>query len=505
MYAKLQLIDTMDEIQKIKSLLQDQDWRLFSWKLYKIVDKNWKLIPFEPNKAQKDFYDNMHNLNIIVKARQKGFSTFIQIYLLDQVLFKKNWSVWIIAQDHESAINIFKNKIKVAFDNLPSRLKSYYIVRSDRANEISFENTWSKIRVATSFRSDTLQWLHISEYWKICAKYPLNAKEIKEGSLEAVGKWNFVCIESTAEWWEWLFYEMSKKAKEIQDTKRQPNEMEWKLLFSPRRDDIWYEYDWDVLITQEEADYFDKLDWMWIKVTRWQKNRYVLKRREKWDGMMKEYPSTFDEAFQLTLKGSYYEKNLTLARQQWRIWSYPYNPWLQVHTARDLWWSWWWDDTSCRFFQLYDNKIYIIDYLEWNWYWRLEKLSIVQSKKYNFGRWIWPQDIMNNNEWETKRHMAKKIGITFERLPMEKSLNDWIELVRTNFHRMHFDEQKCAKWLNRLSVYRRSRDEANWVRRDRPQHNWASHAADALRYLCRWLQMADNERKVDVISMNFNI
>lgn len=494
---------TPEQIAKSKELMRDRKWRLFSGKLYKIKDKDGKVIDFIPNPTQQDFIENIHTKNIILKARQIWFSTMIQIYLLDQALFNRNFKAWVIAQDKETAISLFKDKIKFAFDNLPERLKKFYIVKTDRANELEFENTWSSIRVSTSFRWGTLQWLHISEYGKICAKYPLNANEIKDGALESVWMGNKIFIESTAEWWEWIFYDMCQEARKISDSKREPNDLEYKLFFYPRYEDPKYSTDQYVLITQEEQDYLAKYENI-ITLTQWQKNWYVLKRREKQDWMFKEYPTTYDEAFWSTLKWAYYETQIRQALVQNRIGIVKYNHQLPVHVAFDLWWSWWWDDTAIWFFQQYANQIYIIDYREWTWYWWLEILWIVQNRGYKIWRWIWPHDITANFTGESRRTMAKNIGITFEVLE-RMPITDWITIVRQTFPRLWFDKEKCDQGIKKLSIYRRSRDETNWVRRDRPQHNGASHSADALRYLCSATNKMENEMQPDIIDMVFNI
>lgn len=64
-------------------------------------------------------------------------------------------------------------------------MKAHYSVKTDSVNEMSFSNG-STISVRTSFRSGTIQFLHISEFGKICAKYPDRAKEIVTGAIEAV-------------------------------------------------------------------------------------------------------------------------------------------------------------------------------------------------------------------------------------------------------------------------------------------------------------------------------
>ena len=71
-------------------------------------------------------------------------------------------------------------------------------MNTDNIRELSFSNG-SRIAVGTSFRSGTLQFLHISEFGKICAKYPEKAREIVTGAIEALSIDGKLFIESTAE------------------------------------------------------------------------------------------------------------------------------------------------------------------------------------------------------------------------------------------------------------------------------------------------------------------
>lgn len=114
-----------------------------------------------------------------MKARQLGFTTLRVIDLLDEVLFNSYTSVGIIAQDIGKQKEIFDEKVVFAYDNLPTWLLKEFKKRIDRAGMIKLENNGCSIQVDASFRSGTLQNLHISEYGKICAKTPEKAKEIK--------------------------------------------------------------------------------------------------------------------------------------------------------------------------------------------------------------------------------------------------------------------------------------------------------------------------------------
>ncbi|WP_235896307.1 phage tail tip fiber protein [Yersinia rochesterensis] len=205
-----------EQIAYIKAHLSDVWWRLNN--LYKIVNEDGELVTFRMRPAQRELFKNMHYRNIILKARQLGFSTGIDIYLLDQALFNKNLSCGIIAQDLPAAGEIFSTKISVPFDNLPPWLRATFPVstRREGANggHIEFAHG-SKIRVSTSFRSGTVQRLHISEHGKICAKYPAKAKEVRTGTLNAIKDGCIVFIESTAEGVGGDFHTMSTRAMDL--------------------------------------------------------------------------------------------------------------------------------------------------------------------------------------------------------------------------------------------------------------------------------------------------
>jgi hypothetical protein len=42
------------------------------------------------NTAQAALYHEMHNQNVILKARQRGFTTFVQLLLLDACVFNSD-------------------------------------------------------------------------------------------------------------------------------------------------------------------------------------------------------------------------------------------------------------------------------------------------------------------------------------------------------------------------------------------------------------------------------
>ena len=189
--------------------MHDANWRLAN--LYTIQDKKGHRVKFYPNETQLEYLKNCTNSDLILKARQLGMTTLMCLVGLDEVLFKNDWRVAIIAHTLNDANEIFETKVKFPYDQLPDQIKESRIAINDRAGLLRF-NHGSSIRVATSARSGTLQRLHISEFGKICATSPGKAREIVTGAFPAVGE-NPKTIESTAEGQEGYFYQFCEESQ----------------------------------------------------------------------------------------------------------------------------------------------------------------------------------------------------------------------------------------------------------------------------------------------------
>jgi hypothetical protein len=59
----------------------DPRWCLSN--LYAITDKAGRSVPFRPNSMQLVLLDDLHSANIILKARQLGFTTLCWLIYLD--------------------------------------------------------------------------------------------------------------------------------------------------------------------------------------------------------------------------------------------------------------------------------------------------------------------------------------------------------------------------------------------------------------------------------------
>lgn len=214
--------------------------------LYHIKDKNGQKTLFQLNWCQEDLYWNLHNFNIILKARQLGVTTFFALYFLDICLFNGNVNAAIIADIAKNSKEIFVDKVKFAYDNLNPLVKSFTQAYRDSATEMRFSNG-SVFRVSTSLRSGTVQLLHISEFGKICRESRYKADEIVAGALNTVQAGQFITIESTAEGREGHFFNMVRNCQDKEAKGEELTSLDFKLHFYP-----WHAYDAYTLDNSEE-------------------------------------------------------------------------------------------------------------------------------------------------------------------------------------------------------------------------------------------------------------
>ena len=345
------------DIERAKKLFGDPKWRINH--LYNIVDKYGKSRVFKLNWAQNELYDNMWYCNIILKARQLGMSTFICLLFLDRCLFNSNISAGIIAHTLEDSQQLFR-RVKFAYDSLPEELKKIISAENDTANMLKFSNG-SSLRVGTSLRSSTFQYLHISEFGKICAKYPDKAQEIITGSLNTVAPGQYIFIESTAEGRSGYFYDICKTAQQNKQNKKELSKLDFKFHFFPWYKEPSYRIGSIFPVNDDMQKYFDHLLTIGINLDIEQKQWYISKETTQQDDMRREFPSTPEESWEVSHEGLYYSKQMTTLRSEGRIGFVPYDDQIPVYTAWDLGYN---DSNSIWYFQIHGKEIRLIDYDE---------------------------------------------------------------------------------------------------------------------------------------------
>lgn len=191
-----------------------------------------------------------------------------------------------------------------------------------------------------------------------------------------------------------------------------------------------------------------------------------------------EYECSFDAA----IPGAYYADWLNTAENEGRIGSVPHDPSLPVFTAWDLGIG---DSTAIWFYQMASNELRVIDYLEGSGVgldWYAERLK---EKGYTYAGHTLPHDA-DVSELGTGRRRVDVLrnvhGIHARVLP-RTSVDDGIQAVRRLLPRCRFDAARCERGLDALRNYQREWSDKLRAFRDRPLHDWSSHAADAFRYL----------------------
>lgn len=485
-------MDNQQTSQAIKSKLGDRAWRLNN--LYWIKDKHGKKIRFRLNWAQRKLYGTLWYFNIILKARQLGFTTFILIYFLDACLFNSNHAAGVVAHTKDDAQDLFDNKVKFAYDNLPEWLKAERAAHTDSAKKLVFSNG-SSFTIGTSLRSGTYQKLLISEYGKVSAKFPEKAREIKTGALNTVEQGQQIFVESTAEGKMGEFFDLCEIARKLKQTDKNLTRMEPRFHFFGWFDNPEYRLsDDETKRTVVPKELEERLSM--LPLDEGQKAWYAAKAAIMQDDMRREYPSNPEEAFEGSLEGAFYTKEMALVRKQGQICSVPYDRRYPVSTYWDIGQSR--DQMSIIFYQDAEGKRNFIDYHEssdqgWEYY-----AKLLTDRGYNYNYHVWPHD--GNKRIvagivQTSKQIAQQVGIRpIHIIPVTKSVFDDVrDYCKPILPMCRFDESKCAPLVDRLDNYRRRWDNINSMWLNAAVHDEASHGADAFRTYAKAPKYEDQE------------
>lgn len=460
---------------------------------------------FKPNAAQLQRYVNGFNRDIILKARQLGFTTFEMIDALDDCLFINDFSAGCIAHRFSSAKDIFRNKIKFAYQHIPKKWLDVFellgldfpVPTNDKGEGYIFSNG-SSIHVDVNYRGDTLQRLHISEFGKICAKNPDTAKEIVTGAFEAVPLDGQLTIESTAEGRSGYFFDYCQTAKASKLAGRALSKLDFKFHFFPWWQEPGYTLDpKGVIVSNELKEYFEEKELeITHKFTPGQIAWYAKKILILGDDMRREYPTTPEEAFEEAIEGAYYSKQVKLARAEKRIAKVPYDPSLPVFTFWDLGRN----DTNAIWFMQRSGLInQFVDYYENNGESLQFYAKILRDKGYLYDLCHLPHDAsvvdLTREDNKSRAEVLEDLGFKVKIVPRIQDINEGIHMTRSVFGSCWFDEEKCDTGLVRLESYRKDWNEKTQTYRERPAHTEASNGADAFRQFAQGFMSITPRRK----------
>jgi phage terminase large subunit len=197
-----------------------------------------------------------------------------------------------------------------------------------------------------------------------------------------------------------------------------------------------------------------------------------------------QYDQEYECSFQAAIAGAYFGREMVNAEKEGRIRpNLPWEPSIPVHTAWDLGVG---DSTVIWFCQIVGREYRLIDYVEssgvgLDWYARE-----LDKRPYKYGEHVLPHDIMVKelgNEGKSRLDTLHSLGIRNTRVLVASRVEDGINAARLLIPQCWFDGTKCARGIEALRQYRNDWDEKLKVFKNKPLHDWTSHAADAFRYL----------------------
>lgn len=198
-----------------------------------------------------------------------------------------------------------------------------------------------------------------------------------------------------------------------------------------------------------------------------------------------EYEQEFECSFEAAILGAYYGKEIAQAERDGRIVDWDWDPDLPVHTAWDLGKG---ANMAVWLFQIVGHEIGIIDHIEGAHNETIPDIvKRLQAMDYpwrdNYDDWV-PHDAKVKELGTGRTRVETLIALGRRpRLVPDHTVMDGINAGRLIMSRCWFHKSKCADGIEALRQYRAEYDEKLRTFKNEPRHDWASHSADAYRYL----------------------
>lgn len=202
---------------------------------------------------------------------------------------------------------------------------------------------------------------------------------------------------------------------------------------------------------------------------------------------MQEYYVSFEAA----MPGSIWGDCITKLEAAGKITNVPHTEGYPVFTGSDLGFD---DSTVFWFYQIVEDEIKVIDYLEDNFkdveFYALSLLNKYETLGYRYGTHWLPHDArprtlasggksILQQFIEFNQDHQGKLG-NFSIAP-KLDVQEGIQAARATFPKCRFDKDLCEIGIDNLKAYRREYDEENNIFSSTPKHDGASHAADGFR------------------------
>ncbi len=202
-----------------------------------------------------------------------------------------------------------------------------------------------------------------------------------------------------------------------------------------------------------------------------------------------QYEQEYECSFEAAIHGAYYAKEMTRAREDGRIMGVPYDPSALVWTAWDLGIS---DATAIWFAQVIGREIHLIDYYEARGMGLGHYVSVLRDKPYVYESHLLPHDseARELGTGKTRRETLEGLGLTQCRTVTQHRKEDGVNAVRMLLPKCYFDDRKCARAVEALTLFRADVDKRyidpvtkQPLLKGEEVRDWTTHCADAFRYL----------------------
>lgn len=186
--------------------------------------------------------------------------------------------------------------------------------------------------------------------------------------------------------------------------------------------------------------------------------------------------------------GSYYGQIISQKRKDGTIGMFPYNQAYPVYTSWDLGRA---DNMAIIFWQYIDGTVHIIDSYETSQVGLNTMIPFLKSKPYVYG-WhflSWDAVVHSTNDNVRRIDYMQQNGIHNVSALRKEGISIGIDRVIQNLPKTKINEPTCNELIRKLSLYTRKYNPltGDYVG---PEHNSASHFADATRYI--WTAIAQN-------------
>lgn len=202
--------------------------------------------------------------------------------------------------------------------------------------------------------------------------------------------------------------------------------------------------------------------------------------------------------------GSYYGKLMQNADDEGRIAEVRHTPGFPVETAWDLGVA---DDTAIWFVQRVGTMVHVIDYYEGRGEGAAHYVEVCEEKR-KAGKWIWGDHVVPHDARVRDWSVGEPRIVVLDNLGMRvqvqgtKSITeagyrqDGIDAARRILPLCRFDAEHCRSGILALRHYHRKWDDDRKTFAGKPEHDWASHAADAFRVMAMHRVLPKLKREV---------